>query len=79
MLKKASQLFHKKPSSDNLNNEEEPEIPRVYNELYFYGRITRQEAEEILAVNGMEDGLYLLRESITPMGNFSLSMAFEGR
>ncbi|XP_059140212.1 tyrosine-protein kinase SYK-like [Physella acuta] len=79
MLKKASQLFHKKLSSDNLNNEEEPEIPRVYNELYFYGRITRQEAEEILAVNGMEDGLYLLRESITPMGNFSLSMAYEGR
>ncbi|KAI8773425.1 tyrosine-protein kinase SYK [Biomphalaria glabrata] len=63
--------------SSKTNEQEEPVIPRVYNEPYFYGRITRQEAEAILEVNGMKDGLFLLRESITPMGNFSLTMAFD--
>lgn len=77
IFKKASQIFKTKPNHDVP--EEEPGIPRVYNEPYFYGRITRLEAEAILAINGMEDGLYLLRESITPMGNFSLTMAYEGR
>ncbi|KAH9488826.1 hypothetical protein Btru_058717 [Bulinus truncatus] len=66
-------------SKSRHNDQEEPTIPRVYDEPYFYGRITRLEAEDIIQVNGMADGLYLLRESITPMGNFSLTMAHDGR
>ncbi|GFR68117.1 tyrosine-protein kinase [Elysia marginata] len=53
---------------------DDPGLPNVYNAPFFYGRITRQEAEDILKVNGMQEGLFLLRESITPMGNFSLSI-----
>ncbi|RUS75078.1 hypothetical protein EGW08_017155 [Elysia chlorotica] len=56
---------------------DDPGLPNVYNAPFFYGRITRQEAEDILKANGMQEGLFLLRESITPMGNFSLTIAHE--
>lgn len=79
MLKKAMHFIQNKTPPASTDQDEDPGIPRVYGESYFYGRITRQEAEEILTINGKEDGLYLLRESITPMGNFSLSMAFRGK
>ncbi|CAG5128976.1 unnamed protein product [Candidula unifasciata] len=78
MFKKAISFIHRPPGANNGEMDEDPGIPRVYSEPYFYGRITRQEAEDILTVNGKQDGLYLLRESITPLGNFSLSMAFQG-
>ncbi|BFY99746.1 hypothetical protein BsWGS_02786 [Bradybaena similaris] len=78
MLKKAMNFIHRQPGVNNNEMDEDPGIPRVYSEPYFYGRITRQEAEDILTINGKQDGLYLLRESITPLGNFSLSMAYQG-
>ena len=53
-------------------------VPHVYTDLSFYGRITRQEAGAILEVNGQKDGLWLLRETITPMGSFSLSLVNKG-
>ena len=46
---------------------------------YFYGRITRDEAEDILRHNGAYEGLYLLRESMTVAGNYALSICHQGR
>ena len=75
MLKKASKIFQSKDKNVKSENKFiHLELPIIYSELYFYGRITRQESEDILRVNGMHDGQYLLRESITPLGNFTVSM-----
>ena len=41
---------------------------------YFYGRITRAEAELFLQERGGHEGLFLLRESISPMGNYAISI-----
>ncbi|NXK12370.1 KSYK kinase, partial [Herpetotheres cachinnans] len=42
---------------------------------YFFGNITREEAEEYLMQGGMSDGLYLLRQSRNYLGGFALSLA----
>lgn len=41
---------------------------------YFYGRITREEAEQILDRYERKEGLFLLRESINPLGNYAISI-----
>lgn len=46
---------------------------------YFYGSITREEAEEHLRQAGMGNGLYLLRQSRNYLGGFALSVAYAGR
>uniref|UniRef100_A0A8V0Y9Z4 Tyrosine-protein kinase n=1 Tax=Gallus gallus TaxID=9031 RepID=A0A8V0Y9Z4_CHICK len=43
---------------------------------YFFGNITREEAEEYLMQGGMSDGLYLLRQSRNYLGGFALSLAY---
>ncbi|KFO91123.1 Tyrosine-protein kinase SYK [Buceros rhinoceros silvestris] len=42
---------------------------------YFFGNITREEAEEYLMQGGVTDGLYLLRQSRNYLGGFALSLA----
>ncbi|NXP71808.1 KSYK kinase, partial [Ramphastos sulfuratus] len=42
---------------------------------YFFGNITREEAEEYLMQGGMSDGLYLLRQSRNYLGGYALSLA----
>ncbi|KFO95477.1 Tyrosine-protein kinase SYK, partial [Calypte anna] len=42
---------------------------------YFFGNITREEAEEYLMQGGVSDGLYLLRQSRNYLGGFALSLA----
>ncbi|NWU69991.1 KSYK kinase, partial [Pterocles burchelli] len=42
---------------------------------YFFGNITREEAEEYLMQGGLSDGLYLLRQSRNYLGGFALSLA----
>jgi len=44
---------------------------------YFYGRISRDEAEEALRSAGVREGLYLLRESIIKAGDYVLSICHE--
>lgn len=46
---------------------------------YFYGRITRDDAEAILTQNGATQGLFLLRENITTAGNYALSICHRGK
>lgn len=42
---------------------------------FFYGNITREEAEEYLKQGGLSDGLYLLRQSRNYLGGFALSIS----
>lgn len=46
---------------------------------YFYGRISREEAESILRKAGAQEGLYLLRENVSNAGNYALSICHNGR
>ncbi|XP_012881870.1 PREDICTED: tyrosine-protein kinase SYK isoform X2 [Dipodomys ordii] len=43
---------------------------------FFFGNITREEAEDYLVQGGMTDGLYLLRQSRNYLGGFALSVAY---
>ncbi|XP_073489030.1 tyrosine-protein kinase SYK isoform X3 [Aquarana catesbeiana] len=42
---------------------------------YFFGNITREEAEDYLKKSGLSDGLYLLRQSRSYLGGYALSVA----
>jgi len=46
---------------------------------FFYGRITREEAEQILGSYDRKEGLYLLRESINPLGNYAVSICHKNK
>ena len=46
---------------------------------FFFGRISRDEAEVALNLRGCKEGLYLLRESMTTAGNYALSICHNGR
>ncbi|XP_041826605.1 tyrosine-protein kinase SYK isoform X2 [Melanotaenia boesemani] len=46
---------------------------------FFYGNITREEAEDYLQQAGMNSGLYLLRQSRNYLGGFALSVSHSGR
>ncbi|KAM3838022.1 tyrosine-protein kinase SYK-like [Diretmus argenteus] len=48
---------------------------RVNTLSFFYGNITREEAEDYLRQGGMSNGLYLLRQSRNYLGGFALSVA----
>ncbi|XP_051539252.1 tyrosine-protein kinase SYK-like isoform X1 [Myxocyprinus asiaticus] len=43
---------------------------------YFFGNITREEAEEYLKHGGAGDGLYLLRQSRSSLGGYALSVSY---
>ena len=46
---------------------------------FFYGRITRDEAEVVLMDRGCMEGLFLLRESISPLGNYAISVCHDSK
>uniref|UniRef100_A0A3Q4GXW0 Tyrosine-protein kinase n=1 Tax=Neolamprologus brichardi TaxID=32507 RepID=A0A3Q4GXW0_NEOBR len=46
---------------------------------FFYGNITREEAEDYLRQTGLSNGLYLLRQSRNYLGGFALSVSNTGR
>ncbi|XP_077981371.1 tyrosine-protein kinase SYK-like [Glandiceps talaboti] len=47
-----------------------------YNQKYFHGRITRENAEELLQGQGSSNGLFLLREKLNESGCYALSLCF---
>lgn len=49
---------------------------RVNSLPFFYGNITREEAEDYLRQGGVADGAYLLRQSRNYLGGFALSVSF---
>uniref|UniRef100_A0A8C8VIE1 Tyrosine-protein kinase n=1 Tax=Pelusios castaneus TaxID=367368 RepID=A0A8C8VIE1_9SAUR len=53
----------------------EGEMPDAASHLpFFYGSISRSEAEEYLKLAGMSDGLFLLRQCLRSLGGYVLSM-----
>ncbi|XP_074611524.1 tyrosine-protein kinase SYK-like isoform X1 [Acropora palmata] len=46
---------------------------------WFHGRISRQEAEDLLARAGKHDGSYLLRESTASAGSYALSVCHNNK
>lgn len=48
---------------------------RVTTLHYFYGNITREEAENFLRQGGMVDGMFLVRQSRSYLGGYALSVA----
>ena len=46
---------------------------------FFYGSISRAEAEEHLKLAGMADGLFLLRQCLRSLGGYVLSLVHEVR
>ncbi|XP_059214220.1 tyrosine-protein kinase SYK [Centropristis striata] len=46
---------------------------------FFYGNITREEAEDYLRQAGSSNGLYLLRQSRNYLGGFALSVLYSSR
>ena len=56
-----------------------PILEKPSSARYFYGRITREEAEIILQERGFKEGQYLLRESISPLGNYAISLCHSGK
>ncbi|XP_072570888.1 tyrosine-protein kinase SYK isoform X2 [Paramormyrops kingsleyae] len=51
-------------------------VDRVTTLPYFYGNITREEAEQYLMQGGTTDGLYLLRQSRSYLGGYALSVSY---
>lgn len=41
---------------------------------WYHGLLTRSRAEEVLRANGFEEGLFLVRESSSAIGDFVLSV-----
>ena len=50
----------------------------VNKEPWFHGRITREEAEDVLDRGGCIDGQFLVRESTNLAGEYALSLCFRG-
>ncbi|KAF7250336.1 Tyrosine-protein kinase SYK [Varanus komodoensis] len=46
---------------------------------YFFGNITREEAEDHLLQGGLSNGLYLLRQSRNYLGGFALSLVHDSK
>ena len=54
-----------------------PSRPPFFHEE-FHGRIPREKAEELLMANGPVNGRYLVRESNSSPGDYSLSLSYDG-
>lgn len=63
------QVFKEKMASNNANSH----LP------YFFGNITREEAEDYLMQGGMSNGLYLLRKSRHFLGGYALSLVYDSK
>ncbi|XP_055903201.1 tyrosine-protein kinase Shark [Eupeodes corollae] len=53
-------------------------MSRDENLFWFHGKISRERAEEILKEENREDGAFLVRESNTALGDFVLSVLYNG-
>lgn len=48
----------------------------LFDAPFYWGRITRQDAEEILYYSGLKNGLYLVREKFEEAGIYALTLCF---
>lgn len=52
---------------------------RLIDMPWFHGKITREEAEELLNPKESQDGLFLVRESTNFPGDYTLCVVFQGK
>ena len=48
----------------------------IFDAPFYWGRITRQDAEEILDHVGLKNGLYLVREKFEEAGVYAITLWF---
>lgn len=48
----------------------------LFDAPYYWGRITRQDAEDILEQAGFKNGLYLVREKYEEAGSYAITLFF---
>ncbi|CAF1161882.1 unnamed protein product [Rotaria sp. Silwood1] len=48
----------------------------LFDAPFYWGRITRQDAEEILDQSGLKNGLYLIREKFEEAGSYAITLCF---
>jgi hypothetical protein len=48
----------------------------LFDAPFYWGRITRQDAEEILDQVGLKNGLYLIREKFEEAGAYAITLCF---
>jgi len=48
----------------------------LFDAPFYWGRITRQDAEEILDQLGLKNGLYLVREKFEEAGAYAITLCF---
>jgi hypothetical protein len=67
-----------RPSQSRQQQQQQQDATRATSVNYFFGRISRDEAETALRDAGCHEGLFLLRESVAVAGNYVLSICHEG-
>ncbi|CAF0762038.1 unnamed protein product [Rotaria sordida] len=48
----------------------------LFDASFYWGRITRQDAEEILDQSGLKNGLYLIRDKFEEAGSYAITLCF---
>ncbi|CAF0744073.1 unnamed protein product [Adineta steineri] len=48
----------------------------LFDALFYWGRITRQDAEEIPEQTGLKNGLYLIREKFEEAGAYAITLCY---
>ena len=48
----------------------------LFDAPFFWGRVTRQDAEEILSQCGVKNGLYLVRERFEEAGVYAITLCY---
>lgn len=48
----------------------------LFDATFYWGRVTRQDAEQILEQAGLKNGLYLIREKFEEAGAYAISLCF---
>ena len=51
----------------------------LFDAQFYWGRITRQDAEEILVHLELKNGLYLVREKFEEAGAYAITLCFSKR
>ena len=54
-------------------------MAELSNELWYHGRISRNDAERILEEQGLVEGGYLVRDSLTTSGEYVLSVSHQNK
>jgi len=51
----------------------------LFNASFYWGRVTRQEAEDIIEQLGLKSGLYLVREKYEEAGSYAITLCYSKR